>query len=133
MFCDVYFLRRRGEKLPPDRLPGMRGHVRLDGCMTPEGRSYTALLTDGRPSPYPGACITRLLSARLTRMDHRGFILTGIELGDYSEQYPSWPQAWFCVPVSARPGADEASMPGPAVGGGDLARLDDTQHLAEGR
>lgn len=71
-----------------------------------------ALLTDGLPPPYPGACITRLYSVRLTRMDHRGFVLTGTELGDYSEQYPRWPQAWFCVPV--RSAAVDPAAAGPA-------------------
>lgn len=131
VLVDVYPLRERGAKLPKDRLIGRRGHLRLDGCLVPDEsgngwrRSFTASLTDGKPPPFPGAAMMHLMSVTLTRLDGRGFVLTGRELGSYREQYEARPQAWFCVPVngeagSPRPGADQCGVPGAAVGGSGL-------------
>jgi hypothetical protein len=107
VFVDVYPLRHNGEKLPTDKLVGVRGHLHLEACTVsgeagrPARRSYSAHLTDGRPAPYPGASMRCLYGVTLTRMDSRGFVLTGTELASYQERYREDPQAWFCVPVSA--------------------------------
>lgn len=103
---DVYLLRHRGAKLSKDRLTGFRGHLRLSGCIVsgeagrPSHRSYTASLTDGTPPHYPGAAIMHLHGAVLTRLDARGFVLTGEEIAPYQERHQAYPQAWFCVPVA---------------------------------
>lgn len=86
-------------------MTGVRGHLRLSGCIVsgdagrPSHRSYTASLTDGKPPPYPGAAIMHLHGAVLTRLDARGFVLTGEEIAPYRERHQAYPQASFCVPV----------------------------------
>lgn len=112
MICDVYFLRREGVALPKDRLLGMRGQLQVEPGRIQDAKglrkSMTAKVLLHEPN-YPGQAAAKLYGVTLTRLDARGFVLTGMELKMVGMGAKTFPQAWFCRPVSvAAPSPGEA-------------------------
>lgn len=106
MLYDVFPLRLHGIKLPADKLVAVRGRLRasrgqvIGGAEGPRW-AVTASVHTRWPQPYPGHAEATLYEACLSRLDERGFVLTGREVVMSGLGADIYAQAWFCRPVLA--------------------------------